>query len=58
MNLYFWVGLDGRSIKEIVFLWFFVCPGLHQRNDDFVPVTSSWLCLLFVTCLPSRLWHT
>jgi hypothetical protein len=35
--------LDGRSIEEIVFLWFFVSLGLHQRNDDFVPVTGEFL---------------
>jgi hypothetical protein len=35
--------LDGRSNEEIVFLWFFVSLGLHQRNDDFVPVTGEFL---------------
>jgi hypothetical protein len=35
--------LDGRSIEEIVFLWFFVSLGLHQRNDDFVPVTGEFM---------------
>jgi hypothetical protein len=43
MNLYFLVGLDGRFLEEIAFLWFFVSLGLHQRNDDFVPVTGVFL---------------
>jgi hypothetical protein len=35
--------LDGRSIEEIVFLWFFVSLGLHQWNDDFVPVSGEFM---------------
>jgi hypothetical protein len=34
MNLYFRIGLYGRSIEEIVFLWFFVSLGLHQERND------------------------
>jgi hypothetical protein len=30
-------------LKKLYFFWFFVCLGLHQRNDDFAPVTGEFL---------------